>query len=105
MTWANSAFARDATPVTTSGIEGIVTISPTRPGPSRAGSENARGALANAGFNVVDDKGGAVTSFTTDAAGRFRVPLKPGRYRISLTEQRFPRPCGPFEVEVNAGKM
>ncbi|SRR6266567_4582613 len=87
------------------GIEGIITVSPTRPGPIRAGSELPNAApLPSATFSVSSDKG-PVTSFTTDAAGRFRVFLKPGHYVVLLAEDRFPRPCGPFEIDVVPGKM
>ena len=87
------------------GIEGVVTVSPARPGPIRAGSEVPNAvALPNAVFTVATEKG-TVTSFTTDANGRFRVSLSPGRYVVSLAENRFPRPCGPFEIEVASGQM
>jgi hypothetical protein len=87
------------------GIEGVVTVSPTRPGPIRAGSEIPNAApLPNAIFAVRNEKG-TVTSFTTDSEGRFRVSLKPGKYVVALAEHRFPRPCGPFDVDVVSGKM
>ena len=87
------------------GIEGIVTVSPTRPGPIRAGSENTSVApLANAAFTIKSDTG-TVTSFTTGADGRFHLLLPPGHYVVSLVQQRFMRPCGPFEVDVVSGKM
>jgi hypothetical protein len=87
------------------GIEGIVTVSPTRPGPSRRGSETRNVApLPNAIFRVANDKGN-VASFTSGPDGRFHVVLKPGHYIVSLAEQPFPRPCGPFEVDVASGKM
>lgn len=87
------------------GIEGTVTVSPIRPGPIKKGSEVPNVApLPNARFSVADDKG-TVTPFTTDAEGRFRLSLKPGHYTVSLAEYRFPRPCGPFEVDVEPGKM
>lgn len=87
------------------GIEGVITVSPIRPGPIRAGSDipNA-GPLPNAIFTVENDKG-KVTSFTTDNQGRFRVSLKPGHYVVTLAEHRFPRPCGPFEIDVESAKM
>jgi hypothetical protein len=87
------------------GIEGVITVSPIRPGPIRAGSDipNA-GPLPNAIFTVENDKG-KVTSFTTDNQGRFRVSLKPGHYVVALAEHRFPRPCGPFEIDVESAKM
>ena len=87
------------------GIEGVITVSPTRPGPIRAGSDIPNAApLPNALFSVENEKG-KVTSFTTDGQGRFRVSLKPGHYVIALAEHRFPRPCGPFEIDVEPAKM
>jgi len=87
------------------GIEGVITVSPTRPGPIRAGSDIPNAApLPNAVFSVENEKG-KVTSFTTDNQGRFRVSLKPGHYVIALAEHRFPRPCGPFEIDVESAKM
>ena len=88
-----------------SGIEGVTTVSPTRPGPIRAGSAVPNAApLPNAVFTVETDNG-RVTSFTTDNQGQFRVSLKPGHYVITLAEHRFPRPCGPFEIDVESAKM
>ncbi len=87
-----------------SGIEGVVTVSPIRPGPIRKGSEISAAPLPGAVFSVANEKG-TVTSFTTDAEGRFRLSLSPGHYVVSLAENRFPRPCGPFEIEVESGKM
>jgi hypothetical protein len=87
------------------GIEGVITVSPTRPGPIRAGSDIPNAApLPNAVFSVGNEKG-VVTSFTTDSEGRFRVSLKPGHCVIVLAEHRFPRPCGPFEIDVESAKM
>jgi hypothetical protein len=87
------------------GIEGVITVSPIRPGPIRAGSEIPDAApLPSAVFTVGNEKG-TVTSFTTDSGGRFRVLLKPGKYVVALAEHRFPRPCGPFDVDVVSGKM
>jgi hypothetical protein len=87
------------------GVEGAVTVSPTRPGPIRKGSEIPNAApLPNTVFTVRNEKG-TVTSFTTDSQGHFRVSLKPGHYVILLAEHRFPRPCGPFDIDVVSGKM
>jgi hypothetical protein len=87
------------------GIEGVITVSPIRPGPISAGSELPNAApLSNAIFTVNNEKG-TVRSFTTDTDGRFRVSLSPGHYVVLLAEHRFPRPCGPFEVDVEPGKM
>jgi hypothetical protein len=87
-----------------SGIEGVITIGPAKPGPIRANAA-ASMPLANATF-AVEKNNGEVTSFITDDQGRFRVSLPPGHYKISLkgrktTIGRF----GPFEADVAPGKM
>jgi len=85
------------------GIEGVITISPIQAGPVRADAPSSR-PLANATF-VVENQKGATTSFTTDDQGRFRTPLAPGHYKVSLKGRtssigRY----GPFEVDVVAGQ-
>ena len=85
------------------GIEGVITINPAKPGPVRADTPILP--LANMAF-VVENQKGEVTSFTTDDQGRFRVPLAPGHYKVSLKGRtssigRY----GPFEVDVVAGQM
>jgi len=88
------------TPSITTGIEGVVSISPIHGGPSRVGEVDSA-PLANAVFEVANAAGVAAT-FTTDEAGRFRVPLPPGHYTIKKGDvKKFPR-CGPFEAEVTA---
>jgi Carboxypeptidase regulatory-like domain len=87
-----------------SGIEGVIMISPARPGPIRA-DEPSSVPLPNTTF-AVENHNGEVASFTTDDQGRFRVSLPPGHYKVSLkgrksTIGRF----GPFEVDVASGKM
>jgi len=87
-----------------SGIEGIISISPARPGPVRV-DEAGSVPLADATF-VIENNSREVASFTTDAQGHFRAALPPGHYRVSLKGRksgigRF----GPFEVDVIAGKM
>jgi len=87
------------------GITGVVLVTPIRPGPIRAGSESPTAApLPNATFSVTGDDG-SVTRFTTDTGGRFKVFLKPGHYVVLLAENRFPKPCGPFEIRVEPAKM
>jgi hypothetical protein len=91
-------------PASTSGIEGVMTISPAYPGPTRVGVPNSK-PLADATF-IVQNAAGVVTTFTTDTQGRFRVPLPPGHYTVSVKDgqHRIGR-FGPFEVDVTAGKM
>jgi len=87
------------------GITGVVLVGPIRPGPIKRGSESPTAApLPNATFAVTSDSG-AVTRFTTDTTGRFKILLEPGHYFVVLAENRFPKPCGPFEINVEKGKM
>ena len=85
------------------GIEGVITISPVQPGPVREGMASSA-PLANCDFAVANEKG-AVTSFTTDAQGHFRIALVPGHYTISAGRKIGIRGCGPFDVDVTSGKM
>jgi hypothetical protein len=85
------------------GIEGVITLNPARPGPVRADSPVSP--LANTAFAVETQKG-EIASFTTDNEGRFRLSLAPGHYKVSRKGRttsigRF----GPFEVDVVAGQM
>lgn len=102
----NGTFSSGESDVTRgTGIEGVVTVSPIRPGPIKKGSEVSNVApLPSAVFSVANEKG-TVTSFTTNGEGRFRLSLSPGHYVVSLAKYRFPRPCGPFEIDVESGKM
>lgn len=83
------------------GIEGSVSISPIRGGPARVGVPNSA-PLANTDF-VVENAAGVVVTFKTDEAGRFRVPLSPGRYTVRAAQIKKIGRCGPFEVEVDGG--
>ena len=87
-----------------SGIEGVITVSPANPGPIRPDSPRSV-PLANATF-AVESNNAEVASFTTDEQGHFRASVPPGHYRVSLKGRkssigRF----GPFEVDVASGKM
>jgi hypothetical protein len=86
------------------GIEGVIAISPIKAGPVRADAPSSR-PLGNTAFVAANQKG-EVASFTTDGQGRFRIPLSPGHYKVSLKDRtssigRY----GPFEVDVVAGQM
>jgi hypothetical protein len=86
------------------GIEGVITITPSQPGPIRADAPSSQ-PLANVAFVVQNDKS-EVASFTTDDQGRFRMALAPGHYKVSRKGRtssigRY----GPFEVDVVAGRM
>ena|SRR6266436_3195593 len=86
------------------GLEGVITISPTQPGPIRADSPGSK-PLANAAFVVANEKS-EVASFTTDDQGHFRISVPPGHYKVSIkgTKRGIGR-YGPFEVDVVSGKM
>ena len=100
-----ASIARSDSKAGNTGITGLVLVTPIRPGPIRAGSETPTAApLPNAKFSVTSDET-LVTTFMTDADGRFQISLKPGHYSVSLAENRFPKPCGPFKINVEAGKM
>lgn len=86
------------------GIEGVVTISPTHGGPIREGEDSSR-PLPDAIF-VVRKGTEEVARFTTDDQGRFQVALPPGNYEVLAREQKHKLGgWGPFPIEVEAGKM
>ena len=86
------------------GIEGVITLSPTHPGPVRPGMISSK-PLANATF-VVDNENGAVAEFTTDDKGRFKVSLAPGHYTVTKKDrQKGIGRYGPFDVDVTAGQI
>jgi hypothetical protein len=87
-----------------SGIEGVITIRPAKPGPIRADAA-ASVPLVNATF-VVENNNGEVASFTTDDKGHFRAALPPDHYKVSLKGRKSSiGHFGPFEVDVVSGKM
>jgi hypothetical protein len=99
-----SAFT-DAPAESPTGIEGMISVSPWHPGPVRVDEPVSR-PLANATFAVQDQKEATVAEFTTDAQGRFRVSLAPGRYKVSLKNKKSSiGKYGPFQVDVTAGRM
>jgi len=88
----------------TSGIEGTIVVSPTRPGPIRKEEGPSVAPVRNAQFAI---KAGDATvkTFTTDGEGRFQVALPPGHYVI-VREGAPPR-IGRwrFEADVVAGQV
>ena len=88
----------------TSGIEGTIVVSPTRPGPIRKDEERSVAPVRNAQFAI---KAGDATvkTFTTDGEGRFQVALPPGHYVI--VREGAPARIGRwrFEADVVAGQV
>lgn len=86
------------------GIEGRIAIGPNPPKMNREAASDPV-PLRKAPFVVADEKGVAA-SFATDDGGRFRVFLAAGRYTISQKDNETKiRRCGPWDVDVVAGKM
>jgi hypothetical protein len=94
----------DATPtVAASGIEGVIAVSPSRPGPIRKEIPNAAPA-ANLEF-VVKKEDARVASFVTDAEGRFRISLPPGHYVVLREDAGAAVGHWRFEADVRAGEV
>ncbi len=93
----------ETTPAADTGIEGIISVSPARPGPQREG-ESDKAPVANTTF-VVQQGEKTVASFTTDAAGHFHVTLPPGHYIITRENTGAAIGNWRFEVDVASGKM
>ena len=87
----------------TSGIEGTIVVSPTRPGPiTKDGPSVAP--VPNVQFLV---KAGDTTvkTFTTDEQGRFQVALPPGHYVIVREGAALGIGRWRFEADVVAGQL
>jgi hypothetical protein len=100
-----SFFAAAQTPSgTETGIEGVITISPTQPGPVRVDAP-ASEPIKNTAF-VVEKENAEVASFNTDDHGHFRIQLPPGHYKVSIKGRKTAiGHFGPFEADVVADKM
>jgi len=85
-----------------SGIDGVISVSPNRPGPTRPGDLPAP--VANIVF-VIKKGEETVSTFKTDAAGHFHVVLPPGQYVVSREDPGARIGHWRFEVMVEAGKM
>jgi hypothetical protein len=88
----------------TSGIEGTIVVSPTRPGPIRKDEELSVAPVSNAQF-VVKAGDATVKTFTTDGDGRFQVGLPPGHYVILREGPGSRVGRWRFEADVVAGQM
>jgi hypothetical protein len=93
----------ETTPSGTSGIEGTVLVSPSRPGPITKDGPS----IAPAGNIQFLVKAGDATvkTFTTDGEGRFQVALPPGHYVILREDAGARIGRWRFEADVVAGEM
>jgi hypothetical protein len=85
-----------------SAVEGLILVSPSRPGPLR--KEDSGGAPAG-NIEFVVKKGNLnVEAFTTNAEGRFRISLPPGHYTVTREDPGAAIGHWQFEVDVHAGE-
>ena len=86
-----------------SGIEGVILLSPNRPGPIRKDQPNAAPAASVTFVVMKSDE--RVASLTTDPEGRFRILLPPGHYTVMRDDPGARIGHWRFEAEVKAGEM
>lgn len=86
-----------------SGIEGVILVSPVRPGPIRRDSPGPAPA-GNIPFVIMKAEE-RVSSFTTDPEGRFRVQLPPGHYTVLREDPGSRIGHWRFDAEVKPGEM
>jgi hypothetical protein len=98
----STATAQTPVPVA-SGLEGVIMVSPSRPGPTRKDGPTAAPA-GNLEF-VVRNADAKVAAFTTDAEGRFRVSLPPGHYTVLREDPGAKVGHWRFETDVKPGEV
>jgi len=98
------AMAATPTPIPApSGIEGVILVSPSHPGPTRLDQPNAAPA-PNVTFAVMRDNA-RITSLTTDSEGRFRLSLPPGHYTVLRDDPGAKIGHWRFEADVKPGEV
>jgi len=88
----------------TSGIEGTIVVSPSRPGPILKGEGPSVAPVSNSQF-VVKAGDATVKTFMTDAAGHFQVALPPAHYVIVREGATLGVGRWHFEADVVAGQI
>jgi hypothetical protein len=88
----------------TSGIEGTIVVSPSRPGPIRKGEGPSVAPVGNTQF-VVKSGDAIVKTFATDGEGHFQVTLPPGHYSILAEGVGTSVGHWRFEADVVAGQV
>ena len=86
-----------------SGIEGVILVSPSHPGPIRKDQPDAAPA-PNITFVVMRDNA-RITSLTTDSEGRFRLSLPPGHYTVLRGDPGAKIGHWRFEADVKPGEV
>ncbi|MDQ6808437.1 MAG: hypothetical protein M3Z64_03280 [Verrucomicrobiota bacterium] len=86
-----------------SGVEGVISVSPSHAGPSRRDTPDSA-PVADMPF-VVKKGDATIASFTTDAKGHFQVSLPPGHYIVLREDAGAAIGHWQFEVDVAAGEM
>ena len=86
-----------------SGIEGVILVSPSHPGPIRKDQPDAAPA-PNITFVVMRDNA-RITSLTTDSEGRFRLSLPPGHYTVLRDDPGAKIGHWRFEADVKPGEV
>lgn len=82
----------------TSGIEGTIVVSPSRPGPIREDQGPSVAAVPNTRF-LVKAGDATVATFSTDSEGHFQITLPAGHYVI--TREGAPSRIGRWQFEAN----
>ncbi|MDQ6768521.1 MAG: carboxypeptidase-like regulatory domain-containing protein [Gemmatimonadota bacterium] len=87
------------------GIEGTVSVSPTRPGAQQPGVSSAA-RLPNAALQLSDGKGHVVAQGASDEQGRFTLQVPAGDYQIQASPLTSPFPrCKASSVRVDADRL
>src|SRR5437660_1726710 len=85
------------------GIEGRISVSPSRPGPLR---EDVPSSAPVANMKFIVKKGDTqVASFTTDSEGRFRISLPAGEYTVLREDAGAGLGHWNFQVKVAEGHL
>jgi hypothetical protein len=100
--FASVGMGETPSPVNT-GIEGVISVSPSHPGPKRVGVSDVAPA-PNLRFTVKSGDS-TVGAFITDPEGRFRIQLAPGHYVVMRTDSGAGIGHWRFETDVAATGM
>lgn len=87
------------------GVQGTVSVSPTRPGAQRAGGPGV-GRLPKATVQLRDGRGQVVARAVSDEQGQFILLAPAGDYKIKAIAPTSPFPrCGQSSIRVDEGQL